>query len=71
MTIFRRAIQFVVECVVGCLLAGVVLGAGVPLLMRYGLVPPAPWNVVMFWGTLVLLAAAVTLRPKGSLRRRD
>ena len=71
MTLIRRAIQFVVECFVGVLLAGVVLGAGVPLLSRLQMVPDSPWNAVMFWGTVLLLVAAVTLRPKGSLRRRD
>jgi len=71
MTRFRRAVQFVAECIVGCLLAGLVMGAAVPLLGRNGLMPPAPWNVVMFWGATALLVAAVTLRPRGSLRRRD
>jgi len=71
MSPIRRPIRFVLECLVGFLLAGLVLGAGVPLLSRRNLVPDWPWNAVMFWGTVLLLVAAVTLRPHGSLRRRD
>ncbi len=71
MTLTRRAIQFVIECVAGALLAGVILGAAVPLLSRRGLMPASPWDGLIVWGTIALLIAAATLRPKGALRRRD
>jgi len=67
----KRAIQFVFECVVAFLIAGVVMGATVPFLSRRNLVPDWPWNAVMVWGTILVLVAALTLRPGGSLRRRD
>jgi len=70
MSLARRAIQFVLECVVGILIAGVVLGAAVPLLRQNGLMPDWPWNGVILLGTTAGMVAAVTLRPKGSLRRR-
>jgi len=66
----RRIVQFVGECVAGVMIAGVVLGAAVPLLSNRGLMPGWPWNGVMIGGTMALLVAVATLRPRGSLRRR-
>lgn len=71
MSLARRASEFVVECLVGILLAGFTLAVAVPLLTRHDLMPDAPWNALVVWGTILLLMAAVTLRPRGSLRRRS
>lgn len=66
----RPANQFVLECFVGILIAGVVLGAAVPLLSQNGLMPGWPWNGAILLGTMAAMAAIVTLRLRGSLRRR-
>lgn len=70
MDLTRRVIQFVAECFIGVLVAGVVLGAVIPLLSGRGLMPDWPWNGVLVLATLALLVSMATLRPKGSLRRR-
>lgn len=64
-----RVIRFLLEAFAAILLAGLLLGATVPLLHTYLEPVPRPLFQVLVIAVLAGCVLAATLRPGGSLRR--
>jgi len=64
-----RALQLLLEVVVGFLVAGIVSALLIPFLNYLDRMPSYPWNAVLVFAVMVGFIALATLRPGGSLRR--
>lgn len=63
-----RVIRFLVEVLAGILLAGLLLGATIPLLHNYLEPLPRTFFHILALAVLVACVLAAALRPGGSLR---
>ena len=69
MSFIGRALQLLLEVVVGFLAAGIVIALLVPFLTYMDRMPAYPWNGVLVFGVMAGLVVLAMLRPGGSLRR--